>query len=84
MRRSAGEADLEGGQRPGRQQRAAARREAAPAETTAHEYEGSSYTSFLLEEWAWGHLSAPAVQRHAAKAYADQIELVRRVGGAQI
>ena len=85
MRRSAGSAGLEAGGRPGRQQRAAALREAAAAEPSilGGAVGGRShYVSFLLEEWAWGHLSAPALQRHAATSYADQVALLHRVGAS--
>ena len=78
MRRPASAAGL--GERAGRQQRAATLREAAPTVPSAHEESGSEHVTYLLEQWAWGHLSAPAVQRHASKAYADQLALLRRVG----
>ena len=35
---------------------------------------------FLLEEWAWGHLSAPQLQRHAAVSHRDQCMLLREIG----
>ena len=34
----------------------------------------------LLTEWAWGKLSAPDVQKYAAKALQDQQELLVRIG----
>ena len=36
----------------------------------------SELVVFLLQQWAWGHLSAPEVQIHALKAYRDQVALL--------
>ena len=40
----------------------------------------SELVVFLLEQWAWGHLSAPDVQMHALKAYRDQVALLNSLG----
>ena len=35
---------------------------------------------FLLEQWAWGQLSAPALQKIALRSYRDHLSLLRKHG----
>ena len=67
----------------GRHQRArleesAAATDAPPRQSTRRHY-NSDLVNFVLNQWAWGHLSAPLVQRYCLKYYMDQLKLLQSV-----
>ena len=40
----------------------------------------SEMAMYLLQEWSWGRLTAPEVNRHALKSYRDQVRLLKSLG----
>ena len=72
------------GGRGGRHQRAAAQRTLLEATGGASSVASRPLTQklsrHLVQQWGWGHLSAPAVQQAADIAHTDQLELLQSLG----